>query len=292
MFLNRNARNGSHFLILMTTPDPGKGVLGCMPMRGLVRRTAFHQLGNFMMGHVTITGKTDGVPWKHRVSLSGTYGGDGLTCDVPREVYDKGTDVPPELVAAWNTGDGWNSAGSEGPAMRAWGLLLMRKEAEAKACKPRPEPTGKMSADASYKYWKTLRERATRYMRDCVREEWTTDEMREQWNARFSDDGVSKRAQAWVAQNLSAWRECFREILHQQFLEWYTWTKGVGHVTIEQRKAGEREGKWTWQDTVPERGAWCWKSTGKIHNGYDPAIIIDDKGTCSEHGAPPKEANA
>ena len=84
------------------------------PMRALVRFTSMQQLGHFMMGECRAFG--------HKITVSGSYGGDGLPCDVPDAVYDKAVEVPAELVAAWNTGGGWNGAGSEAQAMRDWAL--------------------------------------------------------------------------------------------------------------------------------------------------------------------------
>ena len=103
------------FLILMD--DPSKKELGCFKghMRGIVRIVAMEQCGNFMMGRARIKG--------HTIILSGSYGGDGLPVyKVPQEVYDAGIDIPDELFDAWNKGGGWNSAGSEGLAMRKWAI--------------------------------------------------------------------------------------------------------------------------------------------------------------------------
>jgi hypothetical protein len=61
----------------------------------------------------------------YSVSLSGAYGGDGLTRSVPRPVYEIGTDLPDELRKAWNEGGGHNSAGNEAPLMDAWAKTLV-----------------------------------------------------------------------------------------------------------------------------------------------------------------------
>jgi hypothetical protein len=82
--------------------------------RALVRYVRMTQLGHFMMGTFRAFG--------HSITVSGTYGQDGLICDVPQEVYDRAVPVPTELMKAWAKGGGWNSAGSEAPAMRAWAL--------------------------------------------------------------------------------------------------------------------------------------------------------------------------
>jgi hypothetical protein len=97
--------------MLAHKPDP--------PVRGLVRFVRMSQCGHFMMGRINVKG--------HRIVLSGSYGADGLICDVPQEVYDLGEELPQELYDAWNSGGGWNGAGSEAPKMRGWGLELLKK---------------------------------------------------------------------------------------------------------------------------------------------------------------------
>jgi hypothetical protein len=82
------------------------------PMRGIVRYVRMRQLGHFMMGSARV-GKT-------RLTLSGSYGSDGLPTTVPDEVYEMGVALPQTLYDAWNNGGGWNTAGSEADAMRQW----------------------------------------------------------------------------------------------------------------------------------------------------------------------------
>ncbi len=83
-------------------------------IRALVRKVAMHQCGHFMMGRARVFGST--------LTLSGSYGGDGLTVEVPREVFERAVPLPQELHDAWNAGGGHNSAGSEAFAMREWAL--------------------------------------------------------------------------------------------------------------------------------------------------------------------------
>jgi len=97
------------FLILVQPDDYEKRN---EPIRALVRKVAMHQCGHWMMGSARAFG--------HKISLSGSYGGDGLPTSVPQEVYDRATPVPQELIDAWNKGEGWNSAGREAPAMAEW----------------------------------------------------------------------------------------------------------------------------------------------------------------------------
>ena len=87
-----------------------------MPLRGLVRKVALHQVGNFMMGACRVRGE--------RVPLSGAYGADGLPRDVSARVYEAATPMPPELEAEFWAGDGWNGPGKEGNAMLLWGRKL------------------------------------------------------------------------------------------------------------------------------------------------------------------------
>ena len=83
------------------------------PIKAIVRKVALSQFGHWMMGKARIYG--------YSVTVSGSYGGDGLICDVPDEVYDRASMVLPRaLWDAWNKGGGHNSCGSEAPAMRKW----------------------------------------------------------------------------------------------------------------------------------------------------------------------------
>jgi hypothetical protein len=83
-----------------------------VPIRAIVRYVRMRQLGHFMMGSARV-GKT-------RLSLSGSYGSDGLPVSVPDEVYLTGTPLPQELYDAWNNGGGWNDAGRERVQMERW----------------------------------------------------------------------------------------------------------------------------------------------------------------------------
>lgn len=82
--------------------------------RAIVRKVAMQQCGHFMMGTARAYG--------HSLTLSGSYGNDGLVKRVPREVYEKAIPVPPDLMKAWNDGGGWNGCGSEAESFRAWAL--------------------------------------------------------------------------------------------------------------------------------------------------------------------------
>ncbi len=88
------------------------------PLRAIVRYVRMRQLGHFMMGSARIGSQ--------RITLSGSYGSDGLPVSVPDEVYQMGAELPGELYNAWNNGGGWNGAGSEAPAMRQWALATFR----------------------------------------------------------------------------------------------------------------------------------------------------------------------
>lgn len=76
-----------------------------------------HQCGHFMMGHVDLKLR-DGTT--HPLSLSGTYGGDGLPCDADLVLWDRLHELPLDLQDTFWRGGGHNGAGAEGPAMRKW----------------------------------------------------------------------------------------------------------------------------------------------------------------------------
>jgi hypothetical protein len=99
----------ARFLILVQPESNGP-----LKLRAFVRKVALRQCGHFMMGRARIFGRT--------YVISGAYGSDGLPLTVPDEVYNHAVPVPAELQEAWNQGGGWNSAGSEAPAIRAWAL--------------------------------------------------------------------------------------------------------------------------------------------------------------------------
>lgn len=85
------------------------------PIKCVVRKVALQQIGTWMMGRARIYG--------HSVTVSGAYGGDGLPCHVPQEIYDRATVMlPSELYDAWNKGSGWNSAGTKAKSVRQWAL--------------------------------------------------------------------------------------------------------------------------------------------------------------------------
>lgn len=85
---------------------------GYTEIRAIVRKVALHQFGHWMMGSARVLGE--------RIGISGAYGSDGNTCTVSEKVFAEAVPLPKDLYDAWNKGDGWNSAGSEAPAMRTW----------------------------------------------------------------------------------------------------------------------------------------------------------------------------
>lgn len=108
------------FLILMS---PQRDSRLKEPVKAVVRMVALRQLSHWMMGVARIGGKS--------ITVSGSYGSDGLIKTVPDEIYDRyGIPLPQWLYDKWATGGGWNSAGSEATDMRKWALEnyeLLRK---------------------------------------------------------------------------------------------------------------------------------------------------------------------
>lgn len=103
------------FLILCHPKLPGyKHADYFTETRALVRKVALRQCGHWMMGTARAYG--------HSLTLSGSYGADGLILEVPQEVYDRAFPVPRELMEAANNGGGWNSAGSKADLFRKWAL--------------------------------------------------------------------------------------------------------------------------------------------------------------------------
>lgn len=81
-------------------------------IRAFIVSIKMTQVGHFMMANHVIAG--------HKLVFSGSYGHDGLTCQVPQDIYDCALPLPYELVDAWRKGGGWNGAGNEALAMREW----------------------------------------------------------------------------------------------------------------------------------------------------------------------------
>lgn len=87
---------------------------GAESIRAMVRQVSMRQLGHFMMGTARVKGQS--------LTMSGSYGSDGLPKTVQDTIWEQAIPLPAELYAAWNTGGGWNGAGSEAEAMRQWAL--------------------------------------------------------------------------------------------------------------------------------------------------------------------------
>jgi len=100
------------------------------PIKAVLRKVALRQFGQWMMGRARIR--------SHSIIISGSYGHDGLPCAVPIAAYNQGIEVPAELIAKWNTGGGWNSAGSEAPEMAAWAHVHFDKLVPLEARQPEP----------------------------------------------------------------------------------------------------------------------------------------------------------
>ena len=101
------------FLILVQSKDLP---IGPDNFRALVRKVALQQLGNFMMGTARVKGKS--------ITLSGSYGNDGLPKTIDHETWETAVPVPKELYEKWSKGGGWNSCGSEAHDFRKWALSM------------------------------------------------------------------------------------------------------------------------------------------------------------------------
>jgi hypothetical protein len=108
-------RASGAFLVLFSIV-PGKEV------RAAVRHVKMRQCGHWMMGSMKLG--------EHTITLSGTYGADGLTRDPPEGLWEHLVPLPEELTVEFWKGGGWNSAGAEGPSVRDWAaknLNVLRK---------------------------------------------------------------------------------------------------------------------------------------------------------------------
>lgn len=109
-----NAWSRGKFLI-MATPENG----AMKPIRCFVRYVSMKQWGHWMMGSARIHNNT--------ITLSGSYGSDGLPCTFKNELYEKGLELPEELYNLWKNGGGWNGAGSEASAIRDWAIANIKR---------------------------------------------------------------------------------------------------------------------------------------------------------------------
>lgn len=125
---------GGPFLILfsghpLTVLNSYKTENRTLPIvRAAVRSVRMSQCGHWMMGEARLG--------THRITLSGSYGEDGLTCDADKYpgLWDTLVELPRELNTAFWDGGGHNTCGSEAPAMRAWAQEnLKRLRAAGKA---------------------------------------------------------------------------------------------------------------------------------------------------------------
>jgi hypothetical protein len=102
------------FLVLFGSKKEG--------LYGIVRHVSMRQCGQFMGGTLHLGDQ--------EVSLSGTYGGDGLPLSLYEvRSWNRGclTKLPPEIEEAyWKGEGGHNSAGSEGLTLHEWGKALLK----------------------------------------------------------------------------------------------------------------------------------------------------------------------
>lgn len=87
-----------------------------------VRHVSLRQFGHFMMGTAKIKGQS--------VTVSGSYGGDGLPMDYEKLTPEARTalvELPEDLANEFWAGGGHNSAGKESAAMREWALKTFKK---------------------------------------------------------------------------------------------------------------------------------------------------------------------
>lgn len=107
------AHTRAPFLLLVQPKDISSAQLKDFPPRAIVRQVALRQCGQFMMGFARAYG--------HSITVSGAFGGDGLPCDVPMEVYERATEIPADVLAAYWGIDDWAGKGGEGKAVvRSW----------------------------------------------------------------------------------------------------------------------------------------------------------------------------
>jgi hypothetical protein len=122
-YTRKGEQRASGLFLILFSPNPYR----TGEIRAAVRHIRLTQCGHWMMGSAQVGAK--------RITLSGSYGSDGLLVACPSpEMWDALVPLPAELFAAWNTGGGHNSAGSEAPAMRKWALENLTALRRAGSC--------------------------------------------------------------------------------------------------------------------------------------------------------------
>ena len=99
------------FLILIQSEDRECGPTN---FRAFIRTIGLKQCGHWMMGTARI--------FNESITISGSYGNDGLPKTVSEKIFLKGFPVPEDLYNEWAYGAGHNSAGSEAESFRIWAL--------------------------------------------------------------------------------------------------------------------------------------------------------------------------
>lgn len=81
-----------------------------------VRKVSMTQFGHFMMGFARIGSE--------KITVSGTYGSDGLTLDLNKYEHLQKylVEMPSEFFEMWSKGGGHNSGGSESKVFRKWAV--------------------------------------------------------------------------------------------------------------------------------------------------------------------------
>jgi hypothetical protein len=108
---------GNFLMLCQERPIGVMGITKTSPICGIVRRVKMQKFGHFMMGDIRVGHYTE--------VLSGTYGQDGLICDVPPAMYRHGVQLPSHLVKLWETSTGHNGPGHEGQPIREWAYKNM-----------------------------------------------------------------------------------------------------------------------------------------------------------------------
>lgn len=107
-------------------PDDPKSFQNC---RAFMRQVRLSQCGQFMMGHARIADRPaiEVNNLALRLSMSGTYGSDGLPKTVPRWIWQHGVQIPKEIADLWAVAGGHNDSGHEGQLFREWAAANQRK---------------------------------------------------------------------------------------------------------------------------------------------------------------------
>jgi len=247
------ARRALFLILVQEAGGAGKGEI-----RAVVRKVALRQFGHFMMGHAMVQGK--------RLTISGSYGSDGLPVTVPPEVFNIAIPLPFELLAAWNVGGGHNGSGSEAEAMRQWAMAnldrLYHAAAREKASRERQArlklapPTSRLSFKRARAAVQNFCSRLCGVHFRARREGPTAEALREEIKRVTYGTPEWKRLPQWAQAEVTGYGRALSDEDYSSHLEWRMYFRG-------KYVSGDDVPEGGWSEVESGAGCHFWRQSGK-----------------------------